>query len=58
MVNSGIDTDTRWGFSHGNGWVFGYKLHLISSTGSIVIPLRADFITANVPDNVMYTPMI
>jgi hypothetical protein len=27
MVNSGIDTDARWGFSHGKGWVFGYKLH-------------------------------
>jgi hypothetical protein len=58
VPHSGIDTDARWGFSHGKGWVFGYKLHLISSTGSVVIPLRADFTTANVPDNVVYTPMI
>lgn len=58
VPRSGIDTDARWGFSHGKGWIFGYKLHLISSTGSIIVPLRADFTTANVPDNVMYTPMI
>ncbi|HZD36496.1 MAG TPA: transposase [Nitrososphaeraceae archaeon] len=31
---------------------------MISSTGSVIIPLRADFTTANVPDNVMYTPMV
>ena len=29
---SGIDTDAMWGFSHTKGWIFGYKLHLISST--------------------------
>ena len=35
VPRSGIDTDARWGFSHNKGWIFGYKLHLISSTGSI-----------------------
>ena len=29
----GIDTDARWGYSRTKGWVFGYKLHLISTTG-------------------------
>ena len=47
VPRSGIDTDARWGFSHTKGWIFGYKLHLISSTGStIVVPLAADFTTA------------
>jgi hypothetical protein len=55
---SGIDTDARWGFSHSKGWIFGYKLHMISSTGSLIIPLAADFTTANVQDNQMYNPMI
>ncbi len=32
----GIDTDARWGYSHTKGWVFGYKLHLTSTTGKIV----------------------
>ncbi len=35
----GIDTDARWGYSHTKGWIFGYKLHMISSTGSITVPL-------------------
>ena len=54
---SGIDTDARWGFSHSKGWIFGYKLHMISSTGSTVVPLAADFTTANIQDNQMYNPM-
>ena len=32
----GIDTDARWGYSHTKGWIFGYKLHLTSTTGKIV----------------------
>ena len=54
LPRSGIDTDARWGFSHTKGWIFGYKLHLISSTGSIIVPLAADFTTANIPDNQIY----
>ena len=42
---SGIDTDARWwGFSHTRGWIFGYKLHMVSSTDSIIVPLAADVI--------------
>ena len=49
VPRSGIDTDARWGFSHTKGWIFGYKLHMISSTiGSIIVPLSADFTTANI----------
>jgi len=38
------------------GWVFGYKLHMVSSTGSsiIVVPLSVDLTTANVQDNQVY----
>jgi hypothetical protein len=57
VPRSGIDTDARWGFSHTKGWLFGYKLHLISSTGSTIVPLAADFTTANVQDNQLYNPM-
>ena len=52
---SGIDTHAMWGFSHTKGWIFGYKLHLISSTGSIILPLAVDFTTANIPDNQVYS---
>lgn len=55
VPRSGIDTDAMWGFSHTKGWIFGYKLHMISSTGSLIVPLSADFTTANIPDNQMYS---
>lgn len=51
---SGIDTDARWGYSHTKGWTFGYKLHMVSSTGSVAVPLSADVTTANVQDNQVY----
>ena len=37
--------------------MFGYKLHLTSTTGKIVVPLTADVTTANVPDNKMYVSL-
>ncbi len=52
----GIDTDARWGYSHTKGWVFGYRLHLTSTTataGKRSVPLTADVTTANVQDNQM-----
>ncbi len=54
IPHSGIDTDARWGYSRSKGWIFGYKLHLSCSTGSLIVPLSADFTTANIPDNKMY----
>lgn len=54
VPRSGIDTDARWGFSHTKQWIFGYKLHITSSTGSLIIPLSADFTQADVQDNQMY----
>jgi hypothetical protein len=51
VPRSGIDTYARWGFSHSKQWIFGYKLHITSSTGSLIIPLSADFIQADVQDN-------
>jgi hypothetical protein len=54
VPRSGIDTDARWGFSHTKGWIFGYKLHITSSTGSLIVPLSADFTQADMQDNQMY----
>ena len=45
VPRSGIDTDARWwDYSHTNnkGWVFGYKLHLGSTTRDLLEPLRAE----------------
>ena len=52
----GIDKDARWGYSHIKGWIFGYKLHITSTTRDLLVPLTADVTTANVPDNRMYIP--
>ena len=41
-------------FSHTKGWIFGYKLHITSSTGSLIVPLSADFTQADVQDNQIY----
>jgi hypothetical protein len=43
------------GFSHTKQWIFGYKLHLVSSTGSLIVPLSADFTQANAYDNQIYS---
>ena len=48
-----FDTDAMWEFSHTKGSIFGYKLHLISSIGSSIVPLTANFSTGNIPDNQM-----
>jgi hypothetical protein len=53
----GIDVNAKWGYSHTKGWVFGYKLHLTSTTGKIVVPLTADVTTANIQDNQMYVSL-
>ena len=61
VPRSGIDTDARWGYSHTKGWIFGYKLHLTSTTaaaaGNLIVPLTADVTTANVQDNQMYVTL-
>lgn len=54
----GIDVDARWGFSHTREWIFGYKLHIVSSTDPIAVPLSADVTTANIPDNQIYPDLI
>ena len=54
----GIDTDAKWGYSHTKGWIFGYKLHLTSTTGEICSTSNSsDVTTANVQDNQMYVPL-
>ncbi|MFQ6075339.1 MAG: hypothetical protein ACE5Z5_04285 [Candidatus Bathyarchaeia archaeon] len=55
---SGIDTDVRWGRSATSGWVFGYKLHLVSTTLPIAVPLSANITTANVANNRTYPRLI
>ncbi len=54
---SGIDTDARWGFSHTKGWIFGYKLHMISSPWFRHSPIK-QILQLLMSSNQMYNPMI
>jgi len=54
-----VDKDSEWGYSKYRGWVQGYALHLLCSAapGFVPVPL-ADAVTANVPENRSFEPMI
>ena len=59
IPHSGIDTAARWGYSHTKGWIFGYKPHLISSTGLLYrLLISCDVTTANVYDNQVYQGLV
>lgn len=60
VPRSGIDIDARWGRSRTKGWIFGYKLHMISNTDplSSVVPLSADVTTANISDKPVYPDVV
>lgn len=58
IPRSGIDTDARWEFSWTKGWTFGYKLHMTSSTGKLVVQLSVYVTPANVYDNQTYQELV
>jgi Transposase DDE domain len=51
VPHSSIDTEAHWTKSGWHGWVYGWKLHLITSVAAVWIPLAADLTPANVADN-------
>src|SRR5215207_1673723 len=46
-----IDTEAAWTKSGWHGWVYGWKLHLVSTAAAVWIPLAADLTPANTADN-------
>ncbi len=46
-----IDCEAHWTKSGWHGWVYGWKLHLISAVGAVWIPLAANVTPANRADN-------
>jgi hypothetical protein len=50
VPNTTIDTDANWTRSGWHGWVYGYKLHLISTIARVWIPLAARLRPANEAD--------
>lgn len=46
-----IDTDAHWTKSGWHGWVYGWKLHIVSVVAGVWFPLAALLTPANVADN-------
>lgn len=51
VPHTSIDTEAHWTKSGWHGWVYGWKLHLVSSAAAVWIPLAAELTAANVADN-------
>lgn len=51
VPHTAIDTEAHWTKSGWHGWVYGWKLHLVTTVAAVWIPLAADLTAANVADN-------
>jgi hypothetical protein len=51
VPHTSIDTEAHWTKSGWHGWVYGWKLHLVTTVAGVWIPLAADLTAANVADN-------
>ena len=52
VPHTSIDTEAHWTKSGWHGWVYGWKLHLVTTVAGVWIPLAADLTAAHVADNV------
>jgi hypothetical protein len=51
VPHTSIDTEAGWTKSGWHGWVYGWKLHLVSTVAGVWIPLAAQLTPANTADN-------
>jgi hypothetical protein len=51
VPHTSIDTEAAWTKSGWHGWVYGWKLHLVSAVATVWIPLAALLTPANTADN-------
>jgi hypothetical protein len=51
VPHTSIDTEAHWTKSGWHGWVYGWKLHLVTTAAGVWIPLAAQLTPANVADN-------
>ena len=51
VPHTSIDTEAHWTKSGWHGWVYGWKLHLITTVAAVWIPLAAELTAANMADN-------
>jgi hypothetical protein len=58
VPHTSIDPEAHWTKSGWHGWVYGWKLHLITTVAAVWIPLAADLTPANVADTVQALPLV
>jgi DDE family transposase len=58
VPHTSIDTEAHWTKSGWHGWVYGWKLHLISTVAAVWIPLAAELTAANAADNEVAEPLL
>jgi hypothetical protein len=51
VPHTSIDTEAGWTKSGWHGWVYGWKLHLVTTVASAWIPVAAELTPANTADN-------
>ncbi len=51
VPHTSIDTEAGWTKSGWHGWVYGWKLHLVTTVAAVWIPLAAQLTAANTGDN-------
>lgn len=51
VPRSSIDTEAHWTKSGWHGWVYGWKLHLVTTVAAVWLPLAATLTPANRADN-------
>lgn len=51
VPHTSIDTEAHWTKSGWHGWVYGWKLHVVSVVAAVWIPLAAELTPANEADN-------
>ena len=52
LPHHSIDTQAHWTKSGWHGWVYGWKLHVVSVVAGVWIPLAANLTSANEADNI------
>jgi DDE family transposase len=51
VPHTAIDTEAHWTTSGWHGWVYGWKLHLVTTVAAVWLPLAAELTPANAADN-------
>ena len=51
VPHTSIDTEAHWTKSGWHGWVYGWKLHIVTTVAAVWIPLAAELTAANAADS-------